>query len=87
MKKRRPSKPGSRAKKPDSLKVFGDRLRSLRKQAGYSSQLAFAYENGFNPPQYNKWERGEDIKLSNITRLCKALNITIAEFFRPFDQE
>jgi transcriptional regulator with XRE-family HTH domain len=86
MKKGRRVKAVSRTQKPESLKNFGDRLRQLRKQAGYSSQLGFAYENGFNPPQYNKWERGEDIKLSNITRLCQALNISLASFFEPFDQ-
>lgn len=67
--------------RPVTLEKFGKRLRQLRKEAGYTSQLTFAYEEGFNPPQVNKWERGEDIKLSNISRLCDSLNITVAEFF------
>ncbi len=67
--------------KPDTLEKFGKRLRLLRKAAGYTSQLTFAYEQGFNPPQVNKWERGEDIKLSNISRLCEALGISLADFF------
>ncbi|CAN5549659.1 hypothetical protein BH11BAC2_BH11BAC2_06370 [soil metagenome] len=67
--------------KPVTLEKFGKRLRQLRKAAGYTSQLTFAYEQGFNPPQVNKWERGEDIKLSNISRLCDALEISVADFF------
>lgn len=71
----------SKDKQSKTLSNFGNRLRQLRKDAGYTSQLTFSYENGFNPPQYNKWERGEDIKLSNIARICDALNISIKEFF------
>lgn len=83
-------KKGSKRKKPvvskkaraATLDKFGNRLRQLRKEAGYTSQLTFAYEKGFNPPQVNKWERGEDIKLSNISRLCDALKISVADFFK-----
>lgn len=71
----------NKTKRPAALAKFGNRLRQLRKDAGYTSQMTFAFEKGFNPPQYNKWERGEDIKLSNISRLCEALKISIPEFF------
>lgn len=71
----------SKDKQSVILEKFGKRLKELRKSAGYTSQLTFAYEQGFNPPQVNKWERGEDIKLSSIVRLCEALNITVPEFF------
>jgi hypothetical protein len=62
-------------------KHFGVRLNELRKKSGHRSQLGFAYENGFNVRRYGSWELGADIKLSNIVRLCDALNISLEEFF------
>jgi len=62
-------------------KHFGKRLKALRKKSGHSSQLGFAYENGFNVRRFGSWELGADIKLSNIVRICDALGISIAEFF------
>ena len=62
-------------------KHFGKRLKTLRKKAGHSSQLGFAYENGFNVRRYGSWELGADIKLSNIVRLCDSLGISLADFF------
>ena len=82
MKKRSRKTPAENKKiKPVMLSQFGKRLKQLRKAAGYTSQLTFAYEYGFNHVQYNKWERGEDIKLSNIARLCEAFEIPVQELF------
>lgn len=63
------------------LTAFGNRLRELRIEKGYTSQEAFAYDHGFSRVQMNKWERGYDIKLSSIDRLAKAFGITVTEFF------
>lgn len=82
MKKRTAKKASETDKKKSAiLSKFGKRLRVLRKEAGYQSQEIFAYEHGFNRVRYNKWEQGEDIKLSNINRICEALDITTKEFF------
>lgn len=82
MKKRTAKKASEKDKKrPIILNLFGERLRTLRKAAGYQSQEIFAYEHGFNRVRYNKWEQGEDIKLSNIDRIREALEITAKDFF------
>ena len=80
-------KTAAASKKPVSKeelarKHFGKRLKALRKKSGHSSQLGFAYENGFNVRRYGSWELGADIKLSNIVRLCDALGISLEEFFK-----
>ncbi len=69
------------SKEKAALDDFGKRLNDLRKKAGHNSQLAFAYENGFNVRRYGSWELGADIKLSNIVRLCDALGISLKDFF------
>lgn len=64
------------------LTAFGDRLKELRVKAGFTSQEAFAYEHGFGRIQYNKWERGADIKLSSVERLAEAFGITVGELMK-----
>ena len=63
------------------IKLFAARLKHLRKKAGHSGQLGFAYENDLNVRRYSAWESGADIKLTNIARVCKALGISLKEFF------
>ena len=83
--KKRTAKKASTVKKnsprPPVLNKFGKRLQELRKVKGHASQEIFAYEHGFNRARYNKWEKGEDIKLSNLERICEALEVTLEEFF------
>lgn len=82
--KKRTAKRGSTSKsaiRPPVLVQFGNRLRELRKEKGHTSQEIFAYEHGFNRVRYNKWEKGEDIKLTNLSRICDALGITLEDFF------
>jgi transcriptional regulator with XRE-family HTH domain len=61
--------------------IFGKRLKELRKKKGYKGQMGFAFEKGLNVRRYSAWETGADIKLSNIVRLCNALEISVEEFF------
>lgn len=72
-----------KAKKTQSpvLEKFSERLKSLRKAKGYTNQEYFAYDNDFSRVQVGKWERGGDIKLSSLTRLCDALDISLKDFF------
>lgn len=63
------------------LDNFSKRLKSLRRAKGYTNQEYFAYDNDFSRVQVGKWERGGDIKLSSLTRICAALGISLKEFF------
>jgi transcriptional regulator with XRE-family HTH domain len=77
MPKKKKAAPGKNA--TPLLVGFGERLKELRLKAGYTSQETFAYDHGFSRIQYNKWERGADIKLSSVERLAKAFGISVAE--------
>ena len=63
------------------LERFSQRFKALRKAKGYTNQEYFAYDNEFSRVQVGKWERGGDIKLSSVARVCDALGITMKEFF------
>lgn len=65
----------------DKLKQLGERLRELRKKAGYTSLEIFAYEHGFGKTQYGRYENGEDLRFSTLVRVINCFGIDLKEFF------
>jgi transcriptional regulator with XRE-family HTH domain len=69
----------------DILKAFGQRVRALRKRAGYS-QEAFADRCGLDRTYMGGIERGErNVALRNIHRIAQALEISLAELMEGCD--
>jgi transcriptional regulator with XRE-family HTH domain len=64
------------------LKKIGDKLKQLRKDAGYTSYEYFAYENNISRPQYGKYEAGANIQLNTLIRILSHLNISLEDFFK-----
>lgn len=64
------------------LKKIGDKLKLLRKDAGYTSYEYFAYENNISRPQYGKYEGGANIQLNTLIRILSHLNISLEDFFK-----
>ena len=63
----------------DILMAFGDRVRELRKEAGWS-QEEFADEAELDRTYIGGIERGErNLALRNIQKIAEAFGITIAE--------
>lgn len=81
VKKKKSSQKRKELTEEQVIELFAKRLKELRKSAGHSGQLGFAYDKSLNPRRYQSWEAGADIKLSNINRLCNALGVSIKEFF------
>ena len=64
------------------LKKFGERVRELRKEGGWS-QEDFAEECGMDRTYMGGVERGErNLRLRNIERIAEALEITIADLMK-----
>ncbi|MCA9006673.1 MAG: helix-turn-helix transcriptional regulator [Planctomycetaceae bacterium] len=67
------------AKRADILKRFGERVRELRKEQGYS-QENFAYACELDRTYVGGIERGErNVALRNIERIADTLGISVAE--------
>lgn len=65
--------------KKDILEAFGDRVRELRKEAGWS-QEEFADQCELDRTYVGGIERGErNLALRNIQKVANALGLTIAE--------
>lgn len=66
----------------DFLIVVGNKLKSYRKAAGYSSYEQFAFEKVIGRAQYGKYEKGtEDMRLSGLFKILDSLGISWEEFF------
>jgi transcriptional regulator with XRE-family HTH domain len=62
-------------------KNFGERVRQLRKEQGYS-QEAFADECELHRTYIGAIERGErNVAIDNIAKIAKALKVDIAKLF------
>lgn len=70
------------ARTADILERFGERVRSLRLERGYS-QEGFAAACGLDRTYMGGIERGErNLALRNIHRIAQTLDVTLAELMR-----
>jgi len=65
----------------DKLKKMGARIKSLRKEKGYTNSDQFAYEKNIARAQYQRYENGSDLRFSTIVKLVKAFDMDLNEFF------
>lgn len=72
--------PAPKTKNPLVVKL-GKRIKELREQKGYTNFEHFAYDHGFARTQYNRYEKGEDMRFSTLMRLIESFEMTPKEFF------
>ena len=65
----------------EQLTKLGQRIKELRKAAGYSNYEQFAFQHEINRTQYGRYENGEDLRFSSLLRVLKALDISLKDFF------
>ena len=70
------------AKNEKRLLKVGDRLRELRKSAGFKSYENFAFEHELNRVQYGRMERGANITLASLLRVLDVHKMSLEEFFK-----
>lgn len=62
---------------------IGQRLASVRKAFSDLSQGAWAEKHGFNPTQWNNWEKGvRRIPVEAAERLCETYGLTLDFVYR-----
>lgn len=72
-------------RRQDILLRFGQRVRGLRKEAGWS-QDGFAEECGLDRTYVGGVERGErNLALRNIEKIADSFGLTIAELFEELE--
>ena len=61
------------------MTALGAVIQQERKRIGYSSAEAFSHEFGFSRNSERAWESGSDMKVSNLLKISKALNLSLSE--------
>jgi transcriptional regulator with XRE-family HTH domain len=77
-------------KEPDKvidkkLKSVGNKLKKLRKEAGFTNYENFAFEYDFNRVSYGRIETGVNITLKSLIRVLEIHKITLNEFFKDIE--
>ena len=65
---------------------IGNRLETIRKEAGYTSYENFAIDKGIPRMLYWRLEKGTNFTITSLLRVMDAHGITLEEFFKDFNQ-
>lgn len=65
-----------------NVKRLGERITAYRKALGYTSYEQFAVDKNLNRGQYWRYEKGENMKIVNLAKIAKALNVPLEELIR-----
>ena len=65
--------------------AIANRLKSLRKERGYSNYEHIAFELGMSRSAYWRLEQGVNFELKTLIKICRLLNISLQEFFKGID--
>lgn len=63
------------------MKQVGNRIKQLRKEAGYTSYEVFCNEHEIHRVQWGRYEQGQDLYTSTLIKICKLFRISLKEFF------
>ena len=63
------------------IKKVAERIRTLRKEKGYTNYEDFAFEKGIPRAQFGRYEKGTDLRISSLKKVADALEIGLEEFF------
>ncbi len=80
MEKKQSKEEGQEVLKSD-LEKLGKRIKSLRIKKGYTNYEYFAYEHNISRTQFGRYEKGEDLRFSSLTKVVRAFGMTLEEFF------
>lgn len=77
------------AKNPDSpllsddeiYKQIGERIKQLRKDAGFTNYENFAFEHDLNRVHYGRMERGINFTMKSLLKILAIHKISLKDFF------
>lgn len=64
------------------IKKIGDRIRELRKAAGYTSYETFSFDHEIPRVQYGRLESGVNFRIATLMRVLDVHDITLEKFFK-----
>lgn len=68
----------------ENLEQIGTGIRNLRKDKGYTSYYAIAYDLNLSPSQYWSYEKGKNMNLITLFSILKFHDIGLKEFVEKY---
>jgi transcriptional regulator with XRE-family HTH domain len=68
------------------FKLIAKRLKTLRKEKGYSNYEHIAFELEMSRSAYWRIESGENFEIKTLIKICKLLNVSLEEFFEGINE-
>lgn len=66
----------------ERIKKIAEKLRELRKKAGYTNYENFAWENDIGRVQYWRMEKGANFTIVSLLKILDAHKISLEYFFK-----
>ena len=66
----------------ETILLIAGKIKTLRKEKGYTSYETFAFDYNINRVQYHRIEKGQNITLKTLINVLKIHNLTIQDFFK-----
>lgn len=67
------------------IKKIAEKLKELRKKAGFTNYENFAWENEIGRVQYWRMEKGANFTIVSLLKILDAHKISLKDFFSDFD--
>lgn len=65
----------------DTILQIAEKLKTLRKEKGFTSYETFAFEYEINRVQYFRIEKGQNITIKTLIKVLAIHNLTLQQFF------
>lgn len=69
-------------KEEEIMKKIGERLKELRKGAGYENYENFAFDNEISRVHYGRMEKGTNFTIKSLLRILSIHKVGLGEFFK-----
>ena len=69
----------------ERIKKIAEKLRDIRKKAGYTNYENFAWENEIGRVQYWRMEKGANFTMISLLKILDIHKITLKEFFEDIE--
>ena len=69
----------------ERIKKIAEKIKELRKKAGYTNYENFAWENDIGRVQYWRMEKGANFTMVSLLKILDAHKIKLNEFFKDIE--
>lgn len=63
------------------IKTIAAKLKKIRIEKGYTNYETYSYDFGLSRALYGRYEKGQDMRISSLIKILKAVEVPLSEFF------